>query len=119
MPPWAPAQDGVAVEVVVMVMRQDDRTQRRQRVDAERRRMEAFRAGPWHRRRAFRKHGVGQPPAAVQLHQQGRMAEAEQGRIRRRRQRGRVQGLHRNRPVGHRRRRLAGQHAPEQAERLA
>ena len=67
--------DGVDVEVVVMVVADDDRVQGRQRFQRHRRRMHPRRADDVRGRAAFTPHRVGQNAVAVDLQQRRRVAE--------------------------------------------
>ncbi len=111
--------DGGAVEMVVVVMRQDHPGQRRQRIQCNRRGVETLGPGEWHRRGAFGKHRVGQPQPARQLHQQRGMAQPVQAAIQRGQQVRACQRLHRQGRGGHRGAGLAEHHGPHQAELLA
>src|SRR5215831_8549318 len=53
-------QNGWAVQMIVMIMRQDDRIERRQRGEGSRRRMEALRAGESHRGDTIAPDRIGQ-----------------------------------------------------------
>src|SRR3569833_610308 len=65
------ARDGIAVEVVVMVVRQNDAGQWRQFVDVDRRSMESCWAGPLHRRRPLREYRIGEPVSSAQFQKHG------------------------------------------------
>jgi hypothetical protein len=67
--------NGVAIEMVVMIVRQDHRIDRRQLRHGERRRREALRPGKRHRRGALVEHGVGKQTQPVDLDQHAGMTQ--------------------------------------------
>ncbi|MNL11745.1 hypothetical protein D3C87_1325910 [compost metagenome] len=89
-------RDSGAVQVVVVVVRQDDARDRGQVFDADRRRVKARGAGPLHRRGACGEDGVRQPVAAAQLHEQGGMPEPVEAAVGRGVELCAVQGAHRD-----------------------
>ena len=67
--------DRRVVEVVVVIVRDHHRVERRQRADRDRHRLEALRAGPLRGRGALAPHRVGQHAQPVDLDQHRGMAE--------------------------------------------
>ena len=109
----------LAVQMVVVVVRQNHAAQRRQVGERNGRRMKAFGTEPPERRCTFGENRIGQPELTAQLEQHGRMPEAIQAAVRRRvelfaRQRIDGQGACRRRAV-----RLVEQHIPHDAQGLA
>ena len=86
-------EDGLMIEVVVMIVGKDHRFDRWQFFQADGRLMKTLRAGPLHGRGALGEHRVCQPEFIPQLEQYGGMAEAECAVVRRRQQRGARQRL--------------------------
>jgi len=77
-------EHGFAVQVVVVIVRQDQAAQRWQIGQRDRRRMEAFRTEMPKGRGTLGEHGVGQPELAAQFQQHRRMTEPVEAAVGRR-----------------------------------
>ena len=112
-------KDRVVVEVIVVVVRQDHRLDRWQRVDGDGRRVPALGAVPLHGRGTFAENRIGQPEFAVELEQQAGMAQAPDALVRRGLQIRWRHFLHRDDPIRHRAVRLVEEKVEPQARPFA
>jgi hypothetical protein len=75
--------DDAAVEVIVVIVRRNDRVERRQLLERQRWRMKASRSDQRGRRRTSRPHRIEKNPRAVDLDEHRRMAEPGRAQSRR------------------------------------
>lgn len=109
----------LVIEVVVMVVRQDHRFDRRQLVDADRRLVKTFWTGPLHGRGTLGEDRVSDPEFVAHFQQQGRVAEAVNAVIRCCQQVFTGQRLHRDRGGRSGIARLVENHVPHDPQHLA
>ncbi|MNQ52647.1 hypothetical protein D3C85_666710 [compost metagenome] len=105
-------QDGVMVEVVVVIMGEDHRLYGGQRIQGDGRCVPALGAKPLHRRGALAEHGIRQPELALQFEQQTGVAEAPHAVVRGGYQPFTAHGLHRDGAIRHSAIRLGEQKIP-------